>query len=383
MNGKPLIPILLVIFSALLVSGCAGRVPRDGGQPSPSATSAISLTPSITPTPSATITPSVDIQSVMTQTFAALPTKTNPPPTATLPKPTQTQTPTEEFTRTPDCGAVTCTPTITLTSSRTPTNTRTSTVTRTVTRTRTATRTRLPTRTRTNTPTPTITPTPTPPNSYLFISQPGLLSRLVSPIQILAGVHPGHDGLVHIELIGEDSRLIASLLLEYPRYIGREITIDPQLIFEIPGVAEFARLAIYVNDSALRHISLTSVDVILLSIGEKMIYAPKDLREPFIIREPHENDIIQGGKLIVHGLIRPVNQNPVIFELIDEQGKILASNQLQIPEPTGDISHNPFDLEMEYSVTAPTNARLTIRQESDSRIPGTVALGSVLVLLNP
>ncbi|HZU86737.1 MAG TPA: hypothetical protein VFF78_04610, partial [Anaerolineaceae bacterium] len=193
----------------------------------------------------------------------------------------------------------------------------------------------------------------------------------------------GQDGLVHIELIGEDSRVINTLLLEYPRYVGREIIIDPQISFDIPGVAETARLLIFVTDSAQRTIALTSVDVILLSIGEKMIYPPKDLREAYLIREPHEGDIIQGGTLFVSGLIRPVNQNPVIIELIDEQGNILASNQLQIPEPTGDISHNPFEVEMQYTVSTPTSARLTIRQESDGRIPGTVALGSVLVVLNP
>lgn len=365
--------MILLFLAALAAAGCQGRVPRDNVQASPTASP--TLSPTSTSSPEPTLAPS---QTASPTQPGALTIPTLPPV-----EPTDYLSPTPGPTFTPDCGAVTCTPTITPTASRTPTITRTPTVTRTASRTPTATRTRIPTRTRTNTPTPTITPTPTPPNSYLFIQQPGLLSRLVSPFKILAGVHPGQDGLVHIDLIGEDSRIINQQLLDYKYYLGREIFIDPELSFDIPGVAETARLSVYVNDLYGRSMALTSVDVILLSIGEQVLYPPRDLREPYILRAPFENQVVSGGTLYVSGLIRPVNQNPILFELYDEQGKLLATSQLQIPMPTGDISHNPFELEMNYTISAQTNARLTIRQVSDGRIPGTVALGSQAVILNP
>jgi len=85
----------------------------------------------------------------------------------------------------------------------------------------------------------------------------------------------------------------------------------------------------------------------------------------------------------VRGLARPVNNQPLLIELLDEQGRSLAHAALQVALPTGNLSHNPFEVDLPYQVTGAVRARLSIRQESAGRIPGIVALWSVPVLLNP
>ena len=82
-------------------------------------------------------------------------------------------------------------------------------------------------------------------------------------------------------------------------------------------------------------------------------------------------------------MVRPVNLNPLIFELINEQGQVIAADTLQVSLPGGDLSHTPFRLDLPYQVNASTRVRLSIRQVSDDRIPGTVALWSIPLLLNP
>lgn len=301
-------------------------------------------------------------------------------PTPTLEKPTATSTP-EPPTATLVPGAHTDTPTITLTT----TITRTVTITRPPTLTRTATRTPwfYPTWTPIPTKTPTITPTPTPPIAYLRILRPGPFSKLLSPIQVEASVSPGEDGLVIIELIGEDGRLLAQQRLDYREYIARSIAIAPRLAFQINGVSELGRLIVSVNDRFGRKIALTATDLVLFSIGSNDFAPYTSSSAPYLIRLPVPDQVVQGGILAVRGLIRPVNNRPVIIELLDEQGQVIANASLQIALPSGDLSHNPFQIDIPYKVTGPTRTRLTIRQESAGRIPGTIALWSIPILLEP
>ena len=254
--------------------------------------------------------------------------------------------------------------------------------TRTPTRTYIPTRTRTPSRTPTITYTPTITLTPTPPAPLLYFERPGLLSRLVPPIQAEIHAKTGEDGLIRVELIGEDGRLIVRQALDYSNYQGRSITIYPQIPFEISSAAETARLQVLTNDQFGRAIAIMSVDVVLLEVGRNEIYPPLITQEPYLIRFPEEGQTISGGTLGIEGLIRPVNESPVMIEAIDENGGVLFTKQLIIPQPTGDLSHTPFQLSIPYKVDRPTPVRLIFRQEG-SRIPGSVALSSLTITLEP
>ncbi len=320
------------------------------------ATSTTTLTPSYT----ATITET----STITQTSSPIPTETI---TITFsPQPSLTSSPSE-------------TPTITdtITPGPSPTNTRTPT------NTRPPTRTLVPSRTRTNTFTPTITNTPTPPAPVLKLDKPGPYSKISSPIEVEAAVSPGEDGLIFFTLTGEDGRLITQQVENYSKYIGRQIWIAPDIAFNISAVAETARLSVFTHDLQGRFVAINSVDVILMMIGKDELSPSVINQEPYIIRYPRSDQVIQGGILTLSGLARPVNNTPLIIELIDENGTIVGSTQVTVPEPAGSLSHTPFAVEIPYTVSGPTIVRLTIRQESDNRIPGTVALSSMLVQLEP
>ncbi len=261
------------------------------------------------------------------------------------------------------------TPTITLTPSKTTVPT--------------ATRWTYPTWTRPPTSTPKISPTPTPPMAYLRIVRPGPFSKINSPLEVEAGVSPGDDGLVLVDLIGEDGRTITRQRLNFSEFIGRSIGIAPVLEFKISGVAETARLVISVEDRFGRKIAITSEEVVLISIGDNQVFAAGYQNAPYLLKQPVADQVITGGVLTISGSIRPVNLTPVIFELINEQGQVIAADTLQVDLPGGDLSHTAFTLDLPYQVTAATRVRLSIRQVSDDRIPGTVALWSIPLLLQP
>lgn len=239
----------------------------------------------------------------------------------------------------------------------------------------------------TNTPwwrrTPTITPTPQPLAATMLIKRPGLFSKVKSPLTISANAMPGADGLVWVELIGEDGRNLYQTRLNFSAYAGRSISIAPEITFELLAPAELARLIVSTRDRFGRISALTSTDLILMQMGEDQIYPAGYDREPYIIRAPIEKQVISGGLLQITALARPVNENPLIVELLDEQGAVLASESLELIFPTGDLSHTPFDVVLSYAVSQSTNARLVFRQESTGRIPGTVALTSLELTLQP
>ncbi len=253
--------------------------------------------------------------------------------------------------------------------------------------TRTGTQTKIPTVTPWWTPLPTrtntITLTPTPQPAYLRFLRPGAFSKVLSPLQLEAGVTPGEDGLVLLELVGEDGRMISQQRLNYSEYLNRSIAIAPKVVFSIPGVAETARLKLSVKDKYGRTMALSSLDLVLFSIGANDFFPASEQIAPYLIRLPFPDQIVTGGILQVRGLVRPVNANPVIFELLDEQGQVLSSGKLNIGMPSGVLSHTPFEIDLAYKVPKSTQARLVVRQESASRIPGTVELWSVPVLLEP
>ena len=327
----------------------------------------------ISPTPTVTVTATATVTETATPTAtpSLTPTDTPVPPTDT-PIPTDTATPSPQPSET-----------VTVTDGPSPTPTRSPTFTRTATRTRWPTLTKAPTRTRTITKTPTVTFTPTPPYETLRITRPGLFSKVSSPFRVEAMIKPGDDGYVNLRLIGEDARTVSEAVLDYRALINRRFWLSHMMTFDISAAAETARLEMRINDTFGRAISISSVDLILLKVGDNEITPSVLDLEPYLFRYPYRDQEIKGGTLLVLGLARPVNAKPVILELIDESGRVVGSKEITVEAPTGDLSHTPFQADIPYQVDGRTPVRLSIRQESDQRIPGTVALSSMLIVLEP
>lgn len=231
--------------------------------------------------------------------------------------------------------------------------------------------------------TPTITPTPQPLPAVMFIKKPGQYSKVKSPLVISANASPGADGLVWVELIGEDGRNLFQTRLNFTKYAGLSISIAPEITFNLQAPAELARLVISTRDSYGRISALTSTDIILIQMGDDQVYPAGYSREPYIVRAPLQGQVISGGMVQVSALVRPVNDNPLIMELVDEKGAVIGSTSLDLVFPTGTLSHTPLDVTLSYTVTQSTQARLVLRQESTGRIPGTVALFSLELTLQP
>jgi hypothetical protein len=244
----------------------------------------------------------------------------------------------------------------------------------------------------TNTPsrrathTPTITPTPPIPNAGVQFVEPGPMSKVVSPLHVIANLRSAPSGTYRVELWaeplrpGEPPRL---LYLDLERIISNPIDwvyIDQDVQFELARVSEFGQLRLSVYDEYDRPTTINSVDLILLSMGPSAI-TPSNIRsEPIVIREPTRNKLIQGGTLIASGLARPT-EDFMLVELVATDGSIVGYRQVFV-SPAADGSYVPWAVEVPYTVTSGTWVRLRV-SETGTRIAGMEHLASVEVYLSP
>lgn len=231
--------------------------------------------------------------------------------------------------------------------------------------------------------TPTPTETPGIPNATILIYNPGPMSKLTSPIQLSASLQPGPSGSVVITLIGENGNILYRKLLRYTTHDW--VAISENVEFSISAAAEAARLQISTEDENNRVMSLASVDLLLLSIGEDDLNPPADLLEQLILREPLPNTLIQGGKVTVTGLARTGGEQPLLIELVDTNGTVVGYRQAAVTPPADPWStqgYGTFQIEVPYTVEGPTWVRLDVSSFED-RIPGPTHLSSTVILLGP
>jgi hypothetical protein len=231
----------------------------------------------------------------------------------------------------------------------------------------------------------TFTPTVTPgiSNATILLYNPGPMSKLTSPIQLSASLEPGPGGDVVIELLGEDGRILYRKLITYTTRDW--VLISEDVEFSISAAAETARLQISTDDEQGRVMALASVDVLLLSMGDDDLNPPADLLEALIIREPIPNTLIQGGKVVVTGLVRTSGDQPLLIELLDTKGVVVGYRQavVTVPaDPWANQGYATFSAEVPYSVDGPTWVRLDVSAFED-RLPGPTHISSLVILLGP
>jgi len=234
--------------------------------------------------------------------------------------------------------------------------------------------------------TPTITRTPPIPNAGVQISEPGPMSKVSSPLKLRANLRSVPSGTYIVELWieplheGEEPRL---LYRNVRRLISNPVDwvyLDEDVQFELSRVSEFGQLRLSMYDTSGRPISINSVDLLLLSMGTSDITPPSGRTEPIVIREPTPNQLIQGGKVIVSGLAKPV-EDFLLVELVAADGSVVGYRQVFVT-PSPDGSYVPYAVEVPYQVVTPTWVRLRV-SESGTRIAGMENLSSVEVLVSP
>jgi hypothetical protein len=219
------------------------------------------------------------------------------------------------------------------------------------------------------------------PYAKIQFIKPGALSRVISPIDLHVFLLPGDSGRARVELFGEDGRLMYRKLFVFGNPVDIQTNLRTEIDFEIKGVAETANLVVSVDDAYGRIKTQASQELILLSIGDADINPPGDLLEPIVIQEPAPKVLVQGGGLVVSGLVRTASDQPLLVELIATDGRIIGNRLAGIaPEPKG--MHRLFATEVPYKVYSPTWVRVTV-SERGHQLGGPVQLTSVEVLLAP
>ncbi len=220
------------------------------------------------------------------------------------------------------------------------------------------------------------------PYGDIQIINPGPLSKVTSPLQFHAYLFPGGDDRVRIALYGEDGRLLVRKVIRYNSPQENKVHLKRDLNFEIPGVAETARLEVSTQDEYGRLTALSSTDVILLMEGDADINPPLDLYEKLIIEEPISNTLVQGSSLIVKGYTRYADHGQLLVRIVDFRGGVVGSKIIGVSDQELDLGYHFFAGEVPYQVTSATWVRVQVTAQDDD-LSGVLHTSSVRILLSP
>lgn len=234
--------------------------------------------------------------------------------------------------------------------------------------------------TRTGVPQATLTATSIPGHNQaaILITAPGPMSNVISPITLKMDIVTGKRKIVQVDLFGEDGRLLSRLLKHNVPTSTEGVLQTIKIPFEISGTAELGRISVSTQDEYGRVQSLNSVRVVLLSSGINEITTPGNPSEPVGVFSPGKKDSASGGVLTVRADVWPFNQENLILELIDPEGKTLGVRVIAV-----NVIHPQLvETTIPYQISEPVIARLIIRQDDD-RIEGLFYLYSQEVSLTP
>jgi hypothetical protein len=213
------------------------------------------------------------------------------------------------------------------------------------------------------------------------------MSKITSPLNVIGNLNTEPEGHMQIEVwleplsTGGEGRLLLRELQNFiddptPRiYIAREFEIS------ISRLSEFAQLRVSTYDAENRMVALSSVDLLLLSVGDMELNPPGNRQETIVILEPGENKLIQGGTAFVSGMVHPNSDEFLTISMTDPTGKVIGIKQIAVTAPP-DGGYVPFSVDVPYYVSESTRVRLAV-YESVGRIPGITHLTSILALVSP
>ncbi|HEX2697475.1 MAG TPA: hypothetical protein VHM28_07165 [Anaerolineales bacterium] len=210
-------------------------------------------------------------------------------------------------------------------------------------------------------PTDTLTPVPGVPLAAIQIDAPGPASKIASPLEVRMTAIAGKSHVIEVDLFGEDGRLLGRTLRAVQGYPAGDY-LFVKIPFEIRAAAENGWVQVSTKDGHGRVQSLVSVQVLLVSSGSSQINpAGNAVYERVNLYQLPAHSVVSGGVLDVEGEYKPVNHQPVILELISDDGQSLG---LRVLNFTG-LDPQPFKTTIPYKVTTLTAARLFVHQADD------------------
>jgi hypothetical protein len=224
------------------------------------------------------------------------------------------------------------------------------------------------------------TPTAGPaiPLAAIQIRAPGPMSRVVSPLQVQILVVAGDSKRVEVDLFGEDGSLLGRTL----RIVAGSAGGDPLTVkipFEIRAAGENGFIQVSTKDLKGRVQSLSTLEILLLSSGTSQINpAGNTIYERVVLPKLSSGADISGGVLNLEGQVLPYNRQPIIIQLLTNDGK---NQWLRVLTTTG-TDWQSFDTTVPFRVNAPTPARLYFTQ-ADDVLSTQAYIYSQEILLNP
>lgn len=233
---------------------------------------------------------------------------------------------------------------------------------------------------------PLTLPNPLPYGEIQLIS-PGRLSRVTSPFSIHAYLTPPRnekeeESSYQVSLYGDDGRLLVRHFFVREAEQSGNTHLVMEIIFEVSGDAEAARLEVSSLDGYGRISALATTDLILLSEGDPEIKSVKDLYENLIIQQPISSTLIQGDVLIIQGVTRFAPQDQVLVELMNRDGGLVGSEVLLVSGENLGSGYRPFEGEIPYQVGLSSWIRVQVTAR-DGKFSGIQHLSSVEVLVSP
>ncbi|MBI1793358.1 MAG: hypothetical protein HYR70_04110 [Chloroflexi bacterium] len=227
-------------------------------------------------------------------------------------------------------------------------------------------------------PTATITPAPDIPLAAIQIKSPGPASKVASPLEVRIVAVSGKSDKVELALFGEDGRLIGRTVRALPGP-SSGIYLFVKIPFEIRAAAEVGILQISLKDQQGRLQSLNTVRVLLVSTGDSQTNPPgNNIYERVTLLGLPARSTVSGGVLKIEGQFLPFNDRQVVVELVSNDGKSLGLRVLNFSS----LGPQDFNTTISYKVSAPTQARLFIRQP-DNVLDGPVYVYSQELTLDP
>jgi hypothetical protein len=227
-------------------------------------------------------------------------------------------------------------------------------------------------------PTITITPSPDIPLAAIQITSPGPASKIASPVEVRLMAIAGKSNIMELDLYGEDGRLLARTLQAFPSQPTAQYMFI-KIPFEIRAAAEVGILQVSTKDEHGLIQSLSTVRVLLISSGMSQVNpAGNSIYEHVVLSQLPQDSKISGGVVNVQGQFTPLNRQPMIVELISNDGRSLGLRVLSFAS----TDQQSFSTTIPYKVSVTTQARLFIRQQDDV-LSGPVYVYSEELYLNP
>jgi hypothetical protein len=229
---------------------------------------------------------------------------------------------------------------------------------------------------------PSVEPeSPRAPDETIAILEPGLGSRLTSPLRVAGMADPTFEQTLAVRLVLDDGTVLTVVPTIIHADIGERGPYEVEVPFEIQGQRN-ALIQVYdvsARDGGIVH--LNSVGVTLLESGQAEIREFASEPESIIIDQPAMGDRISGGVVHVEGIGIASFEGTLVVEVYDAEGNTVGMQPLIVAAPEMG-QPGPFRADIPYEVQEEGPGRIVVVDPLPA-FNGIGHISSVEVILGP